>query len=196
MVSPFKKIAMHLIVGLGNPGSKYADNRHNIGFHIVMRFAEDIGAPAFKAKFKGVFTKAYLGSKEVVLLMPGTYMNLSGESVAPALKFFGIPPERLIVVHDELDLPFGEVRIKKGGGLAGHNGLRSIARHLGTQDFLRLRFGIDRPVGRPVAAYVLSDFSKDERAVMDERLEFSCAALRAIIEDGVEAAMLRFHTKR
>lgn len=187
---------MHLIVGLGNPGPKYAGNRHNIGFHIVARFASDLGAPAFKSKFKGVFTKAFAGNEELILLMPGTYMNLSGESVAPALKFFDLPPERLIVVHDELDLPFGEVRIKRGGGLAGHNGLRSIARHLGTQDFLRLRFGIDRPVGRAVASYVLSDFSKDERAVMDERLEHSSAALLSLVQDGAEAAMLKFHTKR
>jgi len=186
---------MYLIVGLGNPGPKYAGNRHNIGFHIVAQLADELNAPAFKSKFKGVFTKAFIGSEELILLMPGTYMNLSGESVAPALDFFRIAPERLIVVHDELDLPFGEVRIKKGGGLAGHNGLRSIARHLGTQDFLRLRFGIDRPAAGAVSGYVLSDFSKDERAVMPDRLDHSCAALRAIVEDGVDAAMLRFHTK-
>lgn len=186
---------MYLIVGLGNPGPKYAGHRHNVGFRVVARLAEKAGAPEAKAKFKGLYTRATIAGRDVVLLLPQTFMNLSGESVRPAMDFFQVAPEDVVVVHDELDLPFGEVRIKVGGGLAGHNGLRSIAQHLGTQDFLRLRFGIGRPQSGAVVPYVLGDFSKDERAVLDDHLDRAVAVLETVIAEGPEHAMQVHHTK-
>lgn len=186
---------MHLVVGLGNPGPKYAGHRHNVGFRVVAHLAERVGAPAAKSKFKGLYTRATVGGRDAVLLLPQTFMNLSGESVRPAVDFFQVAPEDVIVVHDELDLPFGEVRIKVGGGLAGHNGLRSIAQHLGTQSFLRVRFGIGRPRSGPVVPYVLGDFSVDERAVLDDALERASSAVERLLEVGSERAMAELHTK-
>lgn len=160
---------MYLIVGLGNPGDKYARNRHNIGFMAVDAMRDDDPSiPDFKSKFSGLYTEGRFGREKAGLLKPHTYMNESGRSVGAACKFFKIPPERVIVIHDELDLKPGEVKVKKGGGNAGHNGLKSIQAHLGTPDFWRVRVGIGHPRdfggGREdVSNYVLSDFAKLER---------------------------------
>ncbi|MFW6049882.1 MAG: aminoacyl-tRNA hydrolase [Myxococcota bacterium] len=187
---------MHLVAGLGNPGSKYAMNRHNVGFMVVDRLAERSRAGAFRDKFKGKLAKGRLGDTQVVLLKPMTYMNLSGESVAPAMKFFKVRLDRLVVVHDELDLPFGVLRIKEGGGTAGHNGLRSIVKHCGGGGFARLRMGIGRPSGKqPVEAWVLSDFDVSERAELDELLDRAAEALEVLLVEGVRAAMNRFHAR-
>src|SRR5687768_9114170 len=122
---------MYMVVGLGNPGAKYEGNRHNVGFMVVDRLASRLGASPFREKFKGVFTKAPVGADDVVLIKPMTYMNVSGESVQPAAAFFRVPLDRIVVVHDELDLPFGTLRLKVGGGSAGHNGLKSLTQQLG-----------------------------------------------------------------
>lgn len=180
-----------LVVGLGNPGPKYAANRHNIGFVVIDQLAQDSEAPAFRDKFRGEFVRTPFRKHELVLLKPQTYMNLSGESVQPAAAFFKIPVERIVVVHDELDLPFGTVRLKVGGGLAGHNGLRSMAEQLGTQDFLRLRMGIGRPRSGSVSNYVLSDFSSLESAELVDVIDRAIRALGLLFSLGPQKAMGR-----
>ncbi|MCB1556111.1 MAG: aminoacyl-tRNA hydrolase [Alphaproteobacteria bacterium] len=155
---------MWLLVGLGNPGEKYAANRHNIGFVAVDHLADRYGFPPFRAKFQGLVSEGRVEDTKVVLLKPQTFMNESGRSVAVAAKFFKIPPERIIVFHDELDIPPATIKVKKGGGHAGHNGLRSIDAHLGTRDYGRVRLGIGHPGDKTrVHGYVLSDFSKAEQ---------------------------------
>lgn len=151
---------MKLIVGLGNPGTKYQNNRHNIGFKVAEELAR---GNDFKEKFKGLYAQAVIDGEKVVILKPLTFMNLSGESVRAACDFFKVEPADVIVVHDELDLDPTKVKIKTGGGEAGHNGLKSITQHLGTPNYKRVRIGIGRPTNQAeVHNYVLSDFSKAE----------------------------------
>ena len=186
---------MHLLVGLGNPGPKYVENRHNVGFMVIERLAARLGGSAFREKFKGVTLKVPAGADDVVLLMPMTFMNLSGESVHKAMAFYDIPIERVLVVHDELDLEFADLRIKMGGGTAGHNGLRSMVQHCGGNDFNRLRFGIGRPrSGRP-DAHVLSNFSAEERAELDDLIEAAVDMALAVVAHGPREAMNRFNRK-
>lgn len=155
---------MKLIVGLGNPGAKYEKNRHNIGFMIVDKILEDNHFPAFKDKFQGSYAEGRIGGQKVGLLKPKTYMNESGRSVQAAASFYKIDTHDIIVFHDELDLAPGKIRTKFAGGHAGHNGLRSIQKDLGTADFHRVRCGIGHPGHKDrVSGYVLSDFSKEER---------------------------------
>ena len=144
-----------LIVGLGNPGTEYQKTRHNIGFLALDNLDY---SPAWKSKFKGEFALCNRDSLKIGLLKPQTYMNLSGESVFPCFQFFKIPIDRILVVYDEVDLPFGTIQLKSGGGLAGHNGLKSIVDQLGTKDFQRLRLGIGRPQRESVSNYVLLRF--------------------------------------
>lgn len=183
---------MHLIAGLGNPGPKYAGNRHNVGFMVVDRLAERWGGVVFRDKFKGQFARA-AAPKEALLLKPQTFMNLSGESVQPAMRFFKVPLEKVICVHDELDLEFGTLRLKVGGGTAGHNGLKSLVQHGGGNGFTRLRFGVGRPRSGPTAGYVLSDFSAIERAELGDHIERACEMIEAAMADGPKAAMNRYH---
>lgn len=180
---------MRLLVGLGNPGPKYARNRHNVGFMLLERVRELNGAPAFKSQFSGQFARVRLGGEDCGLLLPQTYMNLSGQSVQPALHFFKLSLSDLVVVHDELDLAFATVRIKVGGGTAGHRGLASIVQLCGGAEFCRLRMGIGRPAVGTVESYVLSDFSKAESAILPDVLERATAALTDIVVRGAQAAM-------
>ena len=180
---------MHLITGLGNPGAKYARTRHNVGFMVLERFGRDHGAPAARERFQGRFAKTRVAEHDVVLLEPQTYMNLSGRSVQQALHFFKLGLPELVVVHDELDLPFGAVRIKRGGGTAGHRGLASIVESCGGTEFCRLRVGIGRPRSGSVEGYVLSDFSAQEGTALEDVLERAAAALTDIVVRGVPAAM-------
>src|SRR5688572_25655898 len=133
---------MKLVAGLGNPGAKYANNRHNLGFMVVDELARKLSADPFREKWNGVFTRARRSGDEVVLLKPQTFMNLSGESIQKALAFFKLGASDLVVIHDELDLSFGTVKVKVGGGAAGHNGLKSIVQHCGGPDFVRVRIGV------------------------------------------------------
>ncbi len=170
-----KSNAMWLLVGLGNPGDKYKNNRHNIGFMVLDAIAEDCGVSSWKAKFQSAMAEARIGDEKVVLLKPQTFMNESGQGVGKAAKFYKIPPERIIIFHDELDLAPGKVRARLGGGLAGHNGLKSAKAHLGTADFWRVRLGIGHPGDKhKVSGYVLSDFAKSEQAWL-ERLIDGCS---------------------
>lgn len=159
---------MRLFVGLGNPGTKYEKNRHNIGFMVLDRIASDHGFAPWRAKFQGQLSEGRLGREKVILLKPETFMNLSGQSVGEAMQFYKLDPADVVVFHDELDLAPGKVRVKSGGGHAGHNGLRSIHQHIGA-DYDRVRLGIGHPghKGR-VAAYVLSDFAKADQDWLDD----------------------------
>ena len=169
---------MKLIVGLGNPGAKYARNRHNIGYMAVERIADDHGFGPWRSKFQGVISEGRLGTEKVVLLKPETFMNLSGQSVGEAMRFFKLSPEDVTVFQDELDLAPGKVRVKTGGGHAGHNGLRSLHQHIGAE-YQRVRLGIGHPGHKDrVSHYVLSDFAKADTDWLDD-------VLRGV-SDGVE----------
>ena len=159
---------MKLFVGLGNPGPKYAGNRHNIGFMALDRIAEDHGFAPWRGKFQGSMTEGRLGREKVLLLKPETFMNLSGQSVGEAMRFYKLTPDDVTVFHDELDLAPGKVRLKQGGGHAGHNGLRSIHQHIGA-DYARVRLGIGHPGHKDaVSGYVLRDFAKAEQDWLDD----------------------------
>lgn len=161
---------MQLWVGLGNPGPKYAANRHNIGFMALDRIADDHRAAPWRAKFQAQLTEVRLGAEKVLLLKPETFMNLSGQSVGEAMRFYKLSPSDVTVFHDELDLAPGKVRLKQGGGHAGHNGLRSIHQHIG-EAYARIRLGIGHPGHKDrVAAYVLSDFAKADQEWLDDLL--------------------------
>ena len=161
---------MKLIVGLGNPGAKYAENRHNIGFMAVDRIAADHGVGPWKARWQGLAAEGRLGDARVVLLKPQTFMNLSGQSVGEAMRYLKLTPADVVVLHDELDLAPGKCRVKQGGGHAGHNGLRSIHQHIGA-DYARVRLGIGHPGHKDrVASYVLSDFAKADHDWLDDLL--------------------------
>jgi PTH1 family peptidyl-tRNA hydrolase len=182
-----------LVVGLGNPGREHAQNRHNVGWMVVDELVRRHGG-SFKGKFSGQLAEVRDGDLRLGLLKPELYMNLSGRSVAPAVRFFKVPPEQLLVVHDEGDLELGRLQARAGGGLAGHNGLRSIARDLGTQDFLRLRIGVGRPERgdpRPLADYVLSNFEPHDDA--EAIVARAAAAVETIARDGLEPAQRQFH---
>lgn len=159
---------MRLFVGLGNPGTKYAGNRHNIGFMALDRIAEDHGFAPWRSKFQGQLSEGRLGREKVILLKPETFMNRSGQSVGEALRFFKLDPADVVVFHDELDLAPGKVRVKQGGGHAGHNGLRSIHGHIGDA-YGRVRLGVGHPGHKDkVSAYVLNDFAKAEQGWLDD----------------------------
>ena len=180
-----------LIVGLGNPGRLYARTRHNIGFMVVDRIAERAGA-SWRGKYDGRFTETAIGDARVALLEPETFMNLSGRSVAAAARFYKLEPQDVIVVYDDIELEFDRVRAKAGGGLKGHNGLRSMAASLGTPDFLRVRCGVGRPRRgdpRSVADYVLGAFYDDEDPA--DLIEQACDCAEAILADGIDEAERR-----
>ena len=188
-------MSVHLLVGLGNPGPKYARNRHNVGFMVVDLLAERWRAGGFREKFDGSFTKVNVGDEEMVLLKPQTFMNLSGRSVQPAARFFRVPVERLLCIHDELDLPFGTIRLKQGGGVAGHKGLRSIVERMGSEGFGRCRIGIGRPEHGRVEPYVLSDFNALERGSIEEVLGRAADAVETVIRRGMTEAMNRHNAR-
>jgi PTH1 family peptidyl-tRNA hydrolase len=182
-----------LVVGLGNPGREYARNRHNVGWMVVDELARRYGA-TFRGKFSGRLAETRIGDARIALLEPETYMNESGRSVSAAARFFKVDPDAILVVHDEGDFDLGRLQARVGGGLAGHNGLRSVARHLGTPDFLRLRIGVGRPERgdpRPLADYVLSDFEPHEDA--EAIVARAADAVEALVAEGLEAAQRRIN---
>ncbi len=180
--------AVQLVVGLGNPGAGHADDRHNVGFWLVDALARQLKVEMrIESRYKGELGRAASGLR---LLKPATYMNLSGESVAPCAAYFRVPPEAVLVVHDELDLPVGSVRLKRGGGHGGHNGLRSIEQMLGTKDYLRIRLGIGHPgVGRDVAGYVLSRPPAAERDAIEAAIAAVLDNFETISNGGFNRAM-------
>lgn len=183
-----------MVVGLGNPGAEYSGNRHNVGFLVVERLAGD-GA-RFKAhkRARALTWEGRINGRRVVLAKPTTYMNDAGQAIAPLSAFYKVTPESLVAVHDELDLPFGSLRLKYGGGDNGHNGLKSLRRSLGTGDFYRARLGIGRPPGRmDPSAFVLRDFSAGERTEVPHLVERVAGAVTALIEEGLDRAQSQFN---
>jgi peptidyl-tRNA hydrolase, PTH1 family len=184
-----------LVVGLGNPGPQYAKTRHNVGFMVADLLAGRMGA-AFKVHKKSgaEIVTGRLGHAPVVLAKPRTYMNESGRQVGPLAKFYSVPPADIIVIHDELDIDFGQIRLKLGGGEGGHNGLRSVVNALGTRNFQRVRIGIGRPPGRKdPAAFVLESFSAAERTQVPTICEMAADATELLIESGLESAQNQVH---
>ena len=182
-----------LVVGLGNPGREYARNRHNVGHMVVEELARRHGG-SWRSKFNGRIADVRIDSHRVALLAPDTYMNDSGRSVKAAAQFYKLEPDAILVVHDESDLEPGRLQARRGGGLAGHNGLRSIVQHLGTQDFLRLRVGVGRPGRgdrRPLADYVLSDFEPEDDA--EAIVARAADAVESLDTDGLERTQQRFN---
>jgi PTH1 family peptidyl-tRNA hydrolase len=178
---------MRLLVGLGNPGARHAGNRHNIGFMLVDAIARRHGFPPWRRRFQGVASEGALGGDKALLLLPGTFMNESGRAVQEAAKFYKLGMDDIIVFHDELDLAPGKVRIKVGGGIAGHNGLRSISAHLGN-DYKRVRIGIGHPGNKDIVhSYVLSDFAKSERDWVETLCE-AAAENAALLMRGEDAS--------
>jgi PTH1 family peptidyl-tRNA hydrolase len=176
-----------LVAGLGNPGREYARNRHNVGWMVVDELARRHGG-SWRAKFSGQLAEIRIDGHKVALLKPETYMNDSGRSVQAARQFFKLDPDAILVVHDESDLPTGRLQVRPGGGLGGHNGLRSIAQHLGTSEFPRLRVGVGRPERgdrRPLADYVLSDFEPHDDA--DQLVAKAADAVELLDAEGLEA---------
>lgn len=187
---------MKLIVGLGNPGSEYAETRHNIGFMVATHLADRAGIALKRKGYQGFYGVGRVVGEEVMILLPQTYMNRSGASVAPAYQSLDIAPGDLIVIHDEIDLSFGCLRIKLGGGHGGHNGLRSIGGALGESGYLRLRMGVGRPpVGGDVSRHVLSRFATTERADLIAYVGTATEALELMITKGPQEAMNTYNTR-
>jgi PTH1 family peptidyl-tRNA hydrolase len=183
-----------LVVGLGNPGEEYDKTRHNVGAEVVELLARRHGGKLRRQKERSLTDEVNVAGKRMALAIPLTYMNLSGESVAPLVRRYGVEPGQLVVVQDEMDFELGRLQVKNGGGLAGHNGLKSIVAHLHTQDFVRVRIGIGKPPGsRQGADHVLRRFSKAERKEIDVTLEEAADAVELILAEGVDVAMNRFN---
>ena len=187
---------MKLVAGLGNPGERYAATRHNVGFMVLQRLAAAHNIALKRKAHQGLCGVGRVAGTETTLLLPQTFMNLSGASVGSACKSLGIGPGDLIVVHDEIDLPYGALRVKVGGGHGGHNGLRSICGVLGSGDYLRLRVGVGRPPqGGDVSGYVLSPFSAQQRRDLDPFLDGAALALETLLTRGSAAAMNEFNNR-
>jgi PTH1 family peptidyl-tRNA hydrolase len=190
-----------LVVGLGNPGPAYAGNRHNVGHMVLEELARRTGARFTSHRTRAQVADVRLGvlpggvpGPRVVLAKPTSYMNVSGGPVAGLVQYLQVPTDRVVVVHDEIDIPFATVRLKQGGGEGGHNGLRSISSALGTKDYLRVRVGVGRPPGRMDAAdHVLRDFTSAERADLAWLVDAAADAVEAVVQDGLTAAQQRFH---
>ena len=185
---------MKIIVGLGNPGRKYERTRHNAGFMAVDAIAGSLKLDLAQEKYHALIAKGRIGADEALFAKPQTFMNESGRSVGAMLRYTYAKGADLVVVHDDLDLPLGSVRVKIGGGHGGHNGLRSIIEHIGTPDFVRVRVGVGRPIpGFDAADYVLSSFTAEERKAAVEAVEKAAEAVRAVVLEGAVKAMNRFN---
>ena len=197
--APYEEHALpafpYLVIGLGNPGRKYQGNRHNIGFMLVDRLAARLGVVFSRVEFKALVTKGEYQDKKIILAKPQTFMNLSGNSAASLVHYYKIPLSQIILIYDDVDLPLGALRIRPGGGSGGHKGMASTIEQLGTQDFPRMRIGIDRPPGRmPVPDYVLQDFSKGDKAIVESSLERGVEAVLLFVSQGLDPAMNHYNS--
>ena len=187
---------MILIAGLGNPGKEYSSSRHNIGFRVIDEISKRLRISLKKKSFRSHFAEALLDGKKLILLKPQTYMNLSGYAVADVVQFFKILPKELIVVYDEIDLPLGNIKIKTGGGSAGHKGVQSVINCLGDCGFVRVRVGIGKPIQKSeIIGHVLSGFEKEETKIMEDMVVRAADAVLEIILRGLESAMNKFNRK-
>lgn len=184
----------YLLIGLGNPGREYQTNRHNFGFMFIDRLAVRLGARGLKVQSKAIITTATYEDRRLILAKPQTYMNLSGQSAQGLLHFYKLPMENMLIAHDDLDIPYGTIRMRPGGGPGGQKGVASTIERLGTKDFARLRLGIGRPPGRmDPSAYVLQDFSRDEMKILSELLDRAADAALEFVVNGLDKAMNRFN---
>ncbi|MGE5376514.1 MAG: aminoacyl-tRNA hydrolase [Bacteroidota bacterium] len=184
----------YLLIGLGNPGREYRDTRHNVGFMLIDRLAVRLDARGMKVQAKAIVTSAAYQERKLILAKPQTYMNLSGHSAQGLLNFYKIPVENMLIAHDDLDIPFGTIRIRPKGGPGGQKGMASTIEQLGTNGFARLRIGIGRPPGRmDPAAYVLQDFSREDMKILSEILDRAADAALEFVINGVNAAMNKYN---
>ncbi|MBN2047511.1 MAG: aminoacyl-tRNA hydrolase [Anaerolineaceae bacterium] len=184
----------YLIVGLGNPGREYRDTRHNVGFMCVDKISETLNIPMSRVQAKAIIGSKKVGDLKILLAKPQTYMNASGQAVGALSKFYKVPPENILVIHDDLDLPLGTLRLRPGGGSGGQKGVASIMQHLGTQEFPRMRFGIDRPPGRmDAAAYVLQNFNAAELEILEITLRKAAEAAQSFYQHGLNHAMNHYN---
>jgi len=184
----------YLLIGLGNPGREYRDTRHNVGFMLIDRLAVRLNARGMKLQSKAIVTTAVYESRKLILAKPQTYMNLSGQSAQGLLNFYKLPMENMLVAHDDLDIPFGTIRIRPKGGPGGQGGMASTIEQLGTKDFPRLRIGIGRPPGRmDPAAYVLQDFKREELKVLSEIIDRAADAALEFVMNGLDKAMNKYN---
>lgn len=187
---------MYIIIGLGNPTREYQATRHNIGFDVITRISDDYGIPLDFKKHKAICGRGFIEGEKVIIAQPQTYMNLSGESVRELVDFYKVNPEEVIVIYDDISLEVGQLRLRVKGSAGGHNGIKSIISHLGTQEFFRIKVGVgDKPSGYDLADYVLSRFREDEQLVIREAIQKSSEAVKSIIKDGMESAMNIYNRK-
>ena len=186
---------MYIIAGLGNPGSKYENTRHNMGFKAIDAMASEFGIDVNRAKFKGLIGEGRIGSEKVILLKPQTYMNLSGQSVRGIMNFYKIPEDNLIVIYDDFDLPIGSIRVRKSGGPGTHNGMKSVVQELGSRKFPRVRVGIGSSDGSTIQ-FVIGKVGKDEQQILNEAAEAAASAAADIIRIGIENAMNIHNTRK
>jgi PTH1 family peptidyl-tRNA hydrolase len=184
----------YLIAGFGNPGREYRNTRHNVGFRLIDSMVSEFNTKLTKVQFKAMTGTIELDNARIILAKPQTFMNLSGQAVAALMRFYKIPLDKVLVAHDDIDLPLGTIRIRPGGGSGGQKGLASTIEKLGTQDFPRMRIGIGRPSGSQEAAgYVLQEFSNSDEKVLQDVLPQAVEAIKVFIADGLEAAMTRYN---
>ncbi|MFA9407242.1 MAG: aminoacyl-tRNA hydrolase [Candidatus Dadabacteria bacterium] len=187
---------MMLVVGLGNPGKEYTLTKHNVGFLVVDELGKRVGIDIQKSKFQSLYGEGFLEGNKILLLKPQAYMNRSGGAVSSASDFYKIPPENIIVIHDEMDISLGRIMIKPGGGSAGNNGIKSIISSLGSKDFIRVRIGIGKPNAKSDGAnHVLSNFNKSESAMVEESIQTAADAVLEIMNNGLEKAMNKYNVK-
>jgi len=187
---------MYLIVGLGNPEKEYGNTRHNMGFNVINKIAEDYSVNVTQSKFKALYATEQIKGKKVILLKPQTYMNLSGESIKAFKNFYKIEDENIIVIYDDIDLEPGTIRIRKKGGAGTHNGMKSVVQNLQTQDFIRVRVGIGQPEHKgDLINYVTNQIPKDEKEILQKGVDKAAEAVLSIIENGIDIAMNTFNGK-
>lgn len=185
-----------IIAGLGNPGRKYENTRHNLGFITVDKIAEDNDISVKKIKFKSLVGEGVIGSDKVILMKPQTFMNNSGEALREIVNFYKIPPENLIVIYDDFDIPIGSIRVRKFGSAGTHNGMRSVIRLLGFDNFPRIRIGIDSTIKNELIDFVTGGFRKEEVPLLEEAVTNGAAAAETIVTKGIDLAMNRYNTKK
>ena len=188
---------MKIIAGLGNPGSEYANTKHNVGFMFVDALADKLGIDGWKTKYDALVAEGRMGTEKILLMKPLTYMNESGRAIGPLLSWYKLEPQDLIVVHDDMDIPAGAVRIRRKGSAGGHNGIKSILYHVGDENFARVRIGIGRPQpGWTVVNHVLAPFSSEDAPKIREAIQYLLPAVECIVTEDVDMAMNRYNPKK
>ncbi len=188
---------MKMIVGLGNPGAEYAKTKHNVGWMLIDALAEKLGATDWRSREKGMVAETRIGSEKVLLVKPLTYMNNSGECVGPLMRWYKLEPEDIIVAHDDMDIPAGTIRIRKKGSAGGHNGIKSLIAHIGSENFDRVRIGVGRPLpGWTVINHVLAPFSSEDAPKIAEAIEYLLPAVECLVKEGTDMAMNKYNPKK